>query len=75
MGERDNYCVMLVTNDEYQLPLANADSFTELARITGISYTALQKSYHSGKAVRLPKKSYCAPKGLVIRIKLDDGKD
>ncbi len=75
MAEKEDFCVMLVSSDAYQLPLASADSFKELARITGLSYSALQNSYHSGKAIRLPKNKYSVKKGLVIRVNIEEGQD
>lgn len=72
MGEKDNFCVMLVSNDKYQLPLATADSFRELARASGLSYSALQNSYHNKKAIRLPKNKYAVKKGLVIRVNFEE---
>lgn len=72
MVEKEDFCIMLVSNDEYQLPLATADSFRELARTTGLSYSALQNSYHTGKAIRLPKNKYAVSKGLVIRVKFEE---
>lgn len=75
MGGKDNFCVMLVSSDEYQLPLATADSFRELARTSGLSYSALQKSYHTGKAIRLPKNKYAVKKGLVLRVNIEEVQD
>lgn len=75
MGEKEDFCIMLVSSDAYQLPFASADSFKELARITGLSYSALQNSYHSGKAIRLPKNKYSVKKGLVIRVNIEEGQD
>lgn len=75
MAEKENFCVMLVSCDEYQLPLATADSFRELARTSGLSYSALQQSYHTGKAIRLPKNKYSVKKGLVIRVNIEEGQD
>lgn len=72
MSDKENFCVMLVSNDEYQLPLASADSFRELARVSGLSYSALQNSYHTGKAIRLPKNKYTVRKGLVIRVNFEE---
>lgn len=75
MGEKADYCVMLVSDDEYQLPLVTADSLQELSRITGLSYTAVHKSCHSGHPVRLPKNRYAAEKGIVIRVDLKEDCD
>ena len=72
MGEKDNFCVMLVSCDEYQLPLVTADSFSELARVSGLSYSGLQKAYHTGKAIRLPKNKYAVKKGLVLRVNIEE---
>ena len=72
MGEKYNFCVMLVSNDKYQLPLATADSFRELACASGLSYSALQNSSHNKKAIRLPKNKYAVKKGLVIRVNFEE---
>lgn len=34
-----------VTNDKYELPIAVAESQTELARLLGVSRTAVNKAY------------------------------
>lgn len=72
MGKKDTFCVMLVSDDEYQLPLATADSFRELVQVSGLSYSALQNAYHTGKAIRLPKNKYAVKKGFVIRVDFEE---
>lgn len=72
---KEDCCVMLVSGDKYQLPLATADSMQELCRITGLSYTAVLKSCHTGKLIRLPPKKFAAKKGIVIRVDLEDSDD
>lgn len=40
------YLYMLVTADEYELPLAVGDSLYDLARILGVSPSAISHSLH-----------------------------
>ena len=75
MDGKADYCVMLVSDDKYQLPLATADNLQELCRITGLSYTAVHKSCHTGRSIRLPKNRYDAEKGIVIKVDLKDDYD
>ena len=46
---------MMVTNDKYELPLAVADSRSELARLVGIKVNGIQKAMQrerQGKEVK-----------------------
>lgn len=71
MAHRDT-CVMLVSDDKYQLPLATADNLKELAAVTKMSYSAVARAAQNGKPIRLPKGKYPVEKGLVIKVDLSD---
>lgn len=75
MKEKEDFCVMLVSCDDYELPLASADNLQELARATKLSYSALHKSCQNGTPIRLPRLRFHCKKGQVIRVALDDDQD
>lgn len=75
MKEKEDFCVMLVSCDDYELPLASADSLQELARATKLSYSALHKSCQNGTPIRLPRLRFPCKKGLVIRVNLEEDYD
>ncbi len=72
MMPKKDTCFMLVSGDEYQLPLADTDSIHELAKLTGLSATSLRKSLNSGCSVKLPKGKFTAAKGFVIQVELEE---
>lgn len=49
---------MLVTEDEYELPIKIADSAEELANILGIKKLAIQKHMYGAKVGRVKKPKY-----------------
>lgn len=72
MKEKEDFCVMLVSYDDYELPLASADSLRGLAKATKLSYSALHKAYRNETPIRLPRGRFDSKKGLVIRVDLKD---
>lgn len=44
MGAPQRYIWMLVTRDEYELPLVVADSAKELARLIGVNYGTIARA-------------------------------
>ena len=70
---KENSCVMLVTDDEYQLPIITADSLLELCDKTGLSYSTVQRSLHEERPVRLPRRQFAGlSSGRVIRVDLSE---
>lgn len=63
---------MLVTADRYQLPLDLADTLRELSHSTGLSYSGIKKVYHGETAIRLPKGSYAAAKGYIVKVNFEN---
>lgn len=64
-------CVMLVTDDKYQLPIITVDSMYELADILGCSYTTVCRCARTQKPIRLPKHRFeNMKKGRVIKVSL-----
>lgn len=66
---KEKSCVMLVTDDKYQLPIITADSLLELCEKTGLSYSTVQRSLHEERPVRLPRRQFAGLySGRVIRV-------
>lgn len=71
MGKEDK-CYLLVSNDKLQLPLCTADTPSDLARQTGLSYKTILRSLHQQRGIRLPKGRFTADYGLVIEVDLKE---
>lgn len=71
MMKDENQCVMLVTDDKYQLPIITVDSLHELADILGCSYTTVCRCARTQKTIRLPKNRFEGLKrGRVVKVSL-----
>lgn len=64
--------LLLVADDDYQLPLCTGERIRDLARETGLSYKTIHRALHTHRAIRLPKGRFTSSRGLVIRVELDE---
>ena len=59
------YLYMAVTPDEYQLPLAVADSVQQLARMVGVTTNSIYSAISHGESRNWKKRRY-------VRIRIDE---
>ena len=58
------YCYLLVTADEFELPVLIADSYKELAKLSGYPYRTLQSA--------VLRQTILDEKYKVIRVEIDE---
>lgn len=63
---------MMVTKDEYELPLAFADTPAELARMLGLQSGSVIQSAIQKSKVRKPKKRKEAASSQYVKVVFDD---
>lgn len=72
----DEECIILVTDDELQLPILTADTLQELADILGCKRNTVYKAAKNHTSVRLPKGRFGSHrKGKVICVNLSESED
>lgn len=73
MKSREDQCILLVSDDEYQLPILTADSLKELSAVLGVAYSTVYNAAKNQTAIRLPKGRFeHFRKGRVVRIDLSE---
>ncbi len=70
--DKGNSILLLVADDDYQLPLCTGESIRDLAKETGLSYKTIHRALHSQCSIRLPKGRFTAGRGLVIRVNIGE---
>ena len=65
--KKKDYCYLLITADEFELPVLIADSYKELSKLSGYPYRTLQSA--------LMRPTVLDGKYRVVRVDMDESEE